>query len=454
MSNIENVRKNNMEINKKIAMIVEKYKAMNKTAFDKNGRIDEDIKKLFELEMKKCVAIYLAEFSCFECKEIDKLTVEIEEREEKKNQADARGGANGIKIYPGMQHFIDNFLKNAGIESEEINGKICAKKIYSFEQGRKGLEQEIDINGENKYAEGINPPQYISERMIDSSRDQLDFFAEILKKGKIDIDWILDVLPHEAMHVFIPGKGTLVEGTTERFARECADKYGLRLTPTSHQRETQLISKIEKIIGRENLARTMTLSNKENEIRDSSKAGEKEIDEARLNKVEKAVDSVMGIGTFEKLEPGFEREYEKFLIGDKEKNIKPGKLDFANYRNKYYLEEETVLDEYIEEHDKKIFSEEECFLSNPDEEKLKVVLELQKDEIKMLEELEKKSEINKSDKQIQVKDNSDKEKCFSREKISSIAKQEQVAMEYENTSEIMNKIERSKQREDPSYVLE
>jgi hypothetical protein len=405
LSSVDIIRKNNKDINGRIANIVKRYREIKRekkekeTVFDEDGILDEDIKSILTFEMKKCVSIYLAEFPKFECKDLDELSIEVENREEKKNQAECRGGPNGIKVYPGIQPFIDGILKKAGIEATIVNGKVCATKVISFKDGDKGVVPEIE-NGKIKYAEGIKAPNFVSDQMVDSPRDQLDYLAELLIEGKIDIDWMLDVLPHEAMHVFIPGEGVLVEGTTERLTRECADKYGLRLTPTSHQRETQIVAKLEKIIGRDNLAYAMSLNNKDKYIREQSDNGKKEVDEARFERIKKFVDGEMKEGAFEELQSGFEKEYKRYLNKDK-KYEKSGKYDFGAYRNEYYSKEESFFKKWIDDYEKEHFDDEEwkkraSFDKTPDESKLDVVLEYQQAENKMLDDLEKKLGIKKT----------------------------------------------------------
>ena len=227
MSNLQDIRSNNEEINKKIKRIVEIYKSQGKTAFGDDGKLDDDVRIILEHEMKKCVAIYLAEFPEFECKDIEKLTV----TPTYKNEPDCRGGSNGIKVDIGIQPFIDgqnpNQLRGAGI------------KYTSDSNGRVYIEGATAQN----LKKSIEPKSLLK---VDSTRDQFDYFAELLADGKIDLDWMLDVLPHESMHIFVPGEGVFVEGTTEELSREMADKYGLRLTPTSHQRETRNCTEIRK----------------------------------------------------------------------------------------------------------------------------------------------------------------------------------------------------------------
>ncbi len=227
MANLQDVISSNEKINKKIKQIVEMYKSQGKSAFSEEGKLDDDVRIILEHEMKKCVAIYLAEFPEFECKDIENLTV----TPTYKKEADCRGNSNGIKVDIGIQPFIDgqkpNQLRGAGIEyTRDSNGRVYIERATG-----QNLKKSIEPKSSLK---------------VDSTRDQFDYFAELLADGKNDLDWMLDVLPHESMHIFVPGEGVFVEGTTEELSREMADKYGLRLTPTSHQRETRDCTEIRE----------------------------------------------------------------------------------------------------------------------------------------------------------------------------------------------------------------
>ncbi len=352
---IEKIKSNNENINKVIATIIQKYKDIRATGFNEKDELDENVRKIVEIEMKKFVLIYLYEFPQFEKVNLDDLEVDVETREDKKNQADARGSSDGVKLYPGMQKFIDGVLPKTGIESQEIDGIVFATKVFGTDNGIK-----------------VPKPGQVSDKKVDSQRDYADYFAEILRNGKIDIDWILDVLPHESMHIFIEGQGTLVEGTTERLARECADKYGLRLTPTSHTKETEVISKIEKIIGRENLAQAMSLTNAEKQARQINK---KEVDKTRLERMEELIDAKLGKGTFQILQSNFEKEYARAMT--------EGKKDPIASRS-YYSKELTILENWVNNNSIQISKPNEL---QKDESQLDQIIEYQEREWQILKEI-------------------------------------------------------------------
>lgn len=400
MANLAEIRDNNIKINKTIQLIVDEIKKSGQTAFNQNGELHPDVRSIFEMEMKKFVLIYRSEFTNFECKE--KLVVEAIED---KNEMDARGGADGIKVYSGMQRMLNGLLKKAGIEYTEVDDKVCATEVYKL-TGGKDIEF-VYKDGKHEYAEGIEPPQSVSEKMIDSNRDMLDYFAELLAHNKIDIEWMLDCLAHEAMHIFVPGKGVLVEGTTERLTRECADKYGLRHSPTAHQRETLVVSKLERIIGREKLAEIMSLSNDQKERRKptGSKVDEKTekemkeaVDNERLDKMKKALEEKFDKATIDNLLNGFEEEYNRYM--------NTGKFEFAKYRTEYFSKQIEILDSYIENHEKDnpptLYTyEKEDEEKTPDDEKLKSILELQGEELSELENILNKLQQKENQKSNQ-----------------------------------------------------
>jgi len=50
---IEKIKSNNEKINKVIATIIQKYKDIKATGFNEKDELDETVKKIVEIEMKK-----------------------------------------------------------------------------------------------------------------------------------------------------------------------------------------------------------------------------------------------------------------------------------------------------------------------------------------------------------------------------------------------------------------
>ena len=360
MSNCDEIKDRNIYINELFKKLIEIMKKNKTKTFNENGEINDDIKKILELELKKCAKLYCFEYG-FELPNLEKLSVYVARTEDgqinRRPELNARGDTDGVIVYSGLQNGLDTILTSSsvGLRGQILNdGKIHATQVY----------------GKDIVSTKLSGTSYVS-----SDRDQLDYFAELLITGKIDLDFILDVFPHEAMHMFIPGQGVFVEGTTERLAREASDKYGLRLSPTSHSKETAIMSRLEAIVGRDAIS-SIALTNNQKKAREANK---QEVDESRLDELKKAIDEKMGDGTFDKLKSVLDKEYEEFL------GYRTKIDEFQIYRNNAFLETICFLDEWIKNNSDKLhISSDNRDLS--DEQK-KEIIELQDEEANMLQKL-------------------------------------------------------------------
>lgn len=321
MSNFDEIKDRNMHINEMFKELIENMKRKKIRTFNDDGTMNESIKKILELELEKCIRIYCAEYG-FEMP-TERLSVhEAKTRDgqiNKKPELNARGDTDGVTVYAGLQSGLDTILPlpNVGLTSQMFeDDKIHATRVFGKD---------------------IIPTKLSGKTYVSSDRDQLDYFAELLETKKIDLDFILDVFPHEAMHVFIPGQGVLVEGTVERFAREASDKYGLRLSPTSHSKETAIVSRLEAILGRDIIS-SIALTNVQKEMWKDDKES---IDNSRYEILKKSYDAKMGSGTFDKLKNTLDEEYYNFLSH----RTKPD--EFQMYRNEFFSDSIFFLDEWI-----------------------------------------------------------------------------------------------------------
>ena len=328
MSNCDEIKKRNIYINKLLKNLVEQMKRNKVKTFNEDGTMNENIKKILELELKKCISIYCFEYGF----EIPTERISVHEAKtrdgqiNRKPELNARGGEDGVTVYAGLQNALDSILSstNVGLTSQVFeDNKIHATRVFGKD---------------------VAPTKLSGNTYVSSHRDQLDYFAELLKTGKIDLDFILDVFPHEAMHVFIPGQGVFVEGTTERLAREASDKYGLRLSPTSHSKETAIIARLEAILGREAIS-SIALTNKQKEMR---KVDKNSIDILRFDELSKAIDDKMGAGTFDRLKEILDKEYKEFL------NYRTTPDEFQTYRTTSFSETINSLDEWIKNNPDKL----------------------------------------------------------------------------------------------------
>lgn len=230
---IKQIIENNRIINEQIQQIIE-LRRSGRIPFEQNGDIDALIQSIFEKETKKCLELYKIEFPGYRCQGKEGFSLKRASR-----GADCSGGINGLQVTLDMQKFIDKEIM-----------PFIQKMGYSINE--EGIAYfNSDENDYNAHASNIKMPQ----QYVGSTRDQMDYFAELFAKNGIDMDWVLDVLPHEAIHTFgtIGGNTFLKEGITEELAREIGEKYGIRLSPTSHTQEAEFVRKLEIIVGRDNV---------------------------------------------------------------------------------------------------------------------------------------------------------------------------------------------------------
>ena len=71
----------------------------------------------------------------------------------------------------------------------------------------------------------------------------------VIGHGLTELDYCLDVLPHEIMHLIGCKGGVFGEGITELRTRQICKKYGIRCAPILHSKETKLMRKLEKYVG-------------------------------------------------------------------------------------------------------------------------------------------------------------------------------------------------------------
>lgn len=238
MDNIEIIRKNNEAINESIKKLI-RIKGVNFVTQNEDGsyQMDEDYKRIINMEIRKLIKLYQAEFPHLSYEEKTDYNVDIFELDE----ADGRGYENKVLLATGTAKFFENLESTYSIDE---NGRV------TFDRNSQNKEKRnVNLYNDNTGALYLLD---INEK-IENNCTFGDYFTYCYLNGYKDIDFLRDILPHETMHVF-GFKGGAYEGATEEFTREIAQKYSLRNIPFAHQEETRIMQKIEKIIGRKNLS--------------------------------------------------------------------------------------------------------------------------------------------------------------------------------------------------------
>lgn len=199
-----------------------------------------------------------------------------------------------IKIYISeLGKFISeerlNFLSN------ETN----LEKVISFSDKRIGAwctaDRQICFGSNTSYfieqfqknpSYGTQPNHILAEEenFVDNSLDYWDYLNHFIWVGGNELDFCLDFLPHEAMHLIGISGGVIGEGVTEKRTREICLKHNIRCAPISHSKETKLVSLMEQIVGRDILTKTGFENNM-----------------FQYWDIEHAIDRKCGSGTFEKV---------------------------------------------------------------------------------------------------------------------------------------------------------
>ena len=91
------------------------------------------------------------------------------------------------------------------------------------------------------------------EEFVNNKKDYLDYMNYCIEKGATDLDYSLDVLPHEIMHLIGSSGGVIGEGVTELRTRQICQVHRIRCAPVLHAKETELVMKLDKKLGKHTL---------------------------------------------------------------------------------------------------------------------------------------------------------------------------------------------------------
>lgn len=236
---LEKIKNNNQIINEIIQKILLERREKNISIEEGESKksFDPIAKAIFELEIRKCLETYKAEFPSYSCQ--GKEGVSFVDNDKK---ADCFGGLQGLQIAPGLQESIEKMIV-----------PVMKKLGYCIKDGEVFFSRNLNENNINKPVENVVLNK--NGKFDGSLKDQMDYFAFLLSKNGIDMDWVIDCLPHEAMHTFgtIGGNTFIKEGTTEQLTREICEKYGMHMAASSHTQETDFVRKLEAIVGRDNI---------------------------------------------------------------------------------------------------------------------------------------------------------------------------------------------------------
>lgn len=267
------------------------------------------------------------------------------------------------------------------------------------ENGEEIKPLETDLVGTYK-------PHILNEsELLENNLTLNDYFTYCSLNDAIDIDFFLDLLPHEAMHTF-GFKGGIFEGITESFTRQIAQKYNLRFIPLAHPDETSLFQKVEKIIGRKNLSSCLYNPDKKGENIEllSDLVDDKTCDDSKSKDVFKQ----------------FSDSDENLFDAYKNKKSKNEIDKLANKRLECEEKLNDVLGKYISTYPNNLYTLGQALnISTYDESKYallhkKEVVAIQEDEIEKLEAIINKLDRNEFRASLTTQNNSENEYDFAK----------------------------------------
>jgi hypothetical protein len=131
---------------------------------------------------------------------------------------------------------------------------------------------------------------------IDNEKDYIDYLNYFILKGLKEIDYYMDVLPHETMHLIGIGGGVIGEGIAERRTRQICKKYNLQCAPILHTKEAKLVGLMERLAGDPVITRAGFASGKE-----------------RYKELEQSLDNKCSKGFFEQIISDPIIQYQRYL---------------------------------------------------------------------------------------------------------------------------------------------
>lgn len=145
-------------------------------------------------------------------------------------------------------------IKNIIKFSDKGLGAWCSCQNIMFGNDTSELIDTY-IKSNPNYAKNPNIELVDSKNFIDNELDYLDYIKYFILKGGTALDYYLDMLPHEAMHLIGIGGGIIREGVCERNTRKTCLKYGIRCAPVLHSKENKLVCMLEQLVDKELIMR-------------------------------------------------------------------------------------------------------------------------------------------------------------------------------------------------------
>lgn len=208
------------------------------------------VKNILDIAANRIYKIYELEFFDFSKDNSKNINTILYDS----NEIDAHASISTVSFSSGSNTFLKHLFK---------------QKQYLTFSFNKHNQIRYDLNGTHASALKDGNEKYIIDDFItendfiENDLSLKDYFIYLYLKDSIDLNFFLDVLPHEISHCF-GFEGGIYEGATETFNREVCHKYNITSFPFSHPEETKLFQKVEKVLGRDVIVETLLSSTSTN----------------------------------------------------------------------------------------------------------------------------------------------------------------------------------------------
>ncbi|MEG1141974.1 MAG: hypothetical protein RSE41_05970 [Clostridia bacterium] len=223
---IEEIKVNNLEINKRIMEVIANMSRQNISAVEQsdNGtfKFKEFTNEILEAELEKIILTYCGEYTYLVDESKIESLLQTKLKVYESDELDAHGYYGNVEFSSGTSKCLNGVFKEEK-PSNDID------YISSIKQ--KSFDYSLNRNS-----------------VVENNLDVRDYMEHAKHHQLTDLDFFLDCMPHELMHVF-GFNGGMFEGVTESLTRQVASKYNIRCIPMGHKDETKFMQKIEKIIG-------------------------------------------------------------------------------------------------------------------------------------------------------------------------------------------------------------
>lgn len=193
MEKVQKIIKKNEEINQLINIIFQKNIETIKCE-NGNYTFNSPIDKIMEMEMKKILSVYLAEFSEYFTSEKEKEILGTKIKIYESDEIDAHGYKGEIAFPSNAQRSLESIYSNDEFPITYIKDE--KGRIRYDEQGKFQKLENITLIGKN----GQNC-LILNEDVLENDVTVKDFFVYAKLTDMKDREFFLRVMPHELMHV-------------------------------------------------------------------------------------------------------------------------------------------------------------------------------------------------------------------------------------------------------------